>query len=119
MAKRTSNFTKSVEGRISNHNKLIYDLVDPDRIYVSVFGDQPCEDDRLLPYGEEIMDQKTMDIDDSYLGQPDDYIGTKVVVPRQDSVPVLDKLSKERDIYKVLLLVKQIQNPYYIQVYMN
>ena len=89
MVKRTSDFTQSVEGRIGNHHQPIYDIFDPDRIYFSAFGDQPDEDDRLLSYGEEIMDQKTMDIDDSYLEQLDAYICAKVVVTVQDSVSVL------------------------------
>ena len=67
MVKITSNFAQSVEGRIGNHRQPIYDLVDRDIIYFATFGDQSDEDDRLLPYGEEIMDQKTMDIDDCYL----------------------------------------------------
>ena len=67
MVKMTSDLTHSFEGRIGDHIQLIYDLIDPDRIYFDAFGDQPDEDDRLLPYDEEIMDQKTMDIDDSYL----------------------------------------------------
>ena len=65
MVKRTSNFTQSVEGQIGNHRQPIYDLFDPNRIYFAAFGDQPDEVNRLLLYGEEIMDQKTMDIDDS------------------------------------------------------
>ena len=35
------------------------------------------------------MDQKTMDIDDSYLEQLNAYIAGNVVVPEQYSVPVL------------------------------
>ena len=35
-----------------------------------------------------------MYIDDSYLRQLDAYIGAKVVVPGQDSVPVLDTIFK-------------------------
>ena len=94
MVKRTSDFTQSVEGRIGNHRQPIYDLVDPDIIYFATFGYQPDEDDRLIPYGEQIMDQKTMDIDGSYLEQFDAYIGARVVVPVQDSVPVLATIVK-------------------------
>ena len=96
IVKSTDNFTQSVEGKIGNHRQPIYDLVAPDRIYFAAFGDQPDEDDRLLPYGEEIMDQKTMDIDDSYLKQLDAYIGAKLVVPGQDSVPVLPTIFKRK-----------------------
>ena len=81
MVKSTYNFTQSVEERIINHRQPIYDLVDSDRIYFATFGDQPDEDYQLLPYGGKIMDQKKMDIDDSYLEQLDAYIGAKVVVP--------------------------------------
>ena len=94
MLKRASDFTQSVEGRIGKHCQSIYDIVDPDRIKFAAFGDQPDEDDQLLPYGEEIMDQKTMDIDDSYFEQFDAYIGAKVVVPGKDSVPILATIVK-------------------------
>ena len=94
MVKRTSDFTQSVEGRIGNHCQPIYDIIDPNIIYFAAFGDQPYEDDRLIPYGEEIMDHQTMNIDNSYLKQLDAYIGARVVVPVQDSVPVLATIVK-------------------------
>ena len=84
MVKRTSDFTQSVEGRIGNHCQPIYDIIDPNIIYFAAFGDQPYEDDRLIPYGEEIMDHQTMNIDNSYLKQLDAYIGARVVVLVQD-----------------------------------
>ena len=40
------------------------------------------------------MDQKTMDIDDSYLEKLYAYIGAKAVVSVQDSVPVLSTIIK-------------------------
>ena len=96
MEKMTPNFTQSFERRIRNHRQPIYDFFDTDRIYFAAFVDQTDEDNKLLPYGEEIMDQKTMDIDDFYLEQLDTYIGTKVVVTVQDSVPVLATTVKRK-----------------------
>ena len=57
------------------------------------------------------MDQKTMDIDDSYLEQPDAYIGEKIVIPVQDSVPVLDTSFKRKSYSKCLPVGESNTNP--------
>ena len=52
-----------------------------------------------------------MYIDDSYLKQLDAYIGAKVVVPRQDSVPVLAAIFKRERDSKVLPVGEANTNP--------
>ena len=111
MVKRTSDFTQSVGGRIGNHRQPIYDPVDPDRIYFSAFGEQPDEDDRLIPFGEEIMDHKTMDIDDSYIEELYVNIGAKLVLPIQDPVPVLATIAKRDRNSQGLPVVEENTNP--------
>ena len=55
-------------------------------------------DDNIIPYGDEIIDLKEKEINEAYLDTLDNYIGAKVVVPGQDSVPVLATIkNKKRD----------------------
>ena len=52
-----------------------------------------------------------MDIDDSYLRKLDAYIGAKVVVPRQASVPVLATIVKRKRYSQGLPVGESNTNP--------
>ena len=43
----------------------------------------------MLPYGGEIQYQKEVEVNEAYIEALDNYIGSKVVVPGKDSIPVL------------------------------
>ena len=91
-------FMKSVESKIGNEKVPIYDASKPDKIYFSAFGEHDDDDDNLLPYGEEIVDQKESEINETYIEALDTYIGAKVVVPGKDSIPVIANIrNRKRD----------------------
>ena len=95
MISRTSKCIQSVE-EIGNSKQPIYEDVDPKSIRFTAFGDERDEDEYLLPYGDEIVDQKIEEIDDVYIEALNTYIGTQVVVPGKDYIPVLTTVKKRK-----------------------
>ena len=49
-------------------------------------------DDNLVPYVEEIIDQKEVDVDNAYIEALDNYIGAKIFIPVHDYFPDLKKV---------------------------
>ena len=47
-----------VETKIGNDNQPMFDGIDPDRVYYSAFVETKDAGNTMLPYGEEIQDQK-------------------------------------------------------------
>lgn len=98
MKERTARFMKSVEEKIGNYKQAVFDEENPNYIYFDAFGDDRDADAPVLPYGDEIVDAKTEEIDSAYLESLDEYIGAEVVIPGKDGVPVLTKVkSRKRD----------------------
>ena len=58
MTKQCKNLIERVEPKTLNSNQHMFDCTDPDKVYCSTFGDSGNSDDNLLPYAEEIQDQK-------------------------------------------------------------
>ena len=58
-------FTESVEAKIGNDNVPLYDTSTTDKIYFSDFGENDNADNNLLLYGEEIVDQKESEVNDT------------------------------------------------------
>ena len=91
-------YMETLETKIGNSRLPSYDAKEPGRIYFTSFGDDYDLDDIVLPYGEEIQDLKTTEIDDAYIDSLDKYIGAEVVVPGRDSLSVLAKIrNRKRD----------------------
>ena len=55
--------------------------MDLDSVYYSGFGDNDDADNNLLPYGEDIQEQKEVEVNEAYIEALDNYIGSEVVVP--------------------------------------
>ena len=91
-------FMISVEDKIGNHRQPSFDFEQPDAIYHRIFDDDdPSDDENVLPYGSEILDAKTEEIDSAYLESMDEYIGAQVVVPGHDNVtPVLATVKRRK-----------------------
>jgi hypothetical protein len=73
-------FTSNVESKIGNYHQPQFDPSNPKNIYLETFNDT-IDGDFFLPYGDEIQDAILAEIDEQYLEQLDEYIGTKVVIP--------------------------------------
>ena len=82
-------FTCTLETKISNHKEPVFNLQQPNNIYANSFDQHLDIDDDALPYGDEIIDAKTVEIDSTYLDYLDQYINAKVVIPGRDGIPVL------------------------------
>ena len=52
--------------------------------------------DLPLPNGEKIIDANMYEINKAYIDALNNYIGTKVVFPVKDSIPVLKKIIKRK-----------------------
>ena len=89
-------FMSNLESKIGNHRIPEFDPNVPSSIYYDAFGDKFDDDAVDLPYGEEILDMKTTEIDESYLDSLDEYIGANVVIPGRDALPVLAKVKKRK-----------------------
>ena len=81
-----------VETKIGNDNQPMFDGIDPDRVYNSAFGYTNDSGYNVLPYGEEIQDQKEVEFNKAYIEALHNYIGSKAVVPGKYSIPVLARV---------------------------
>ena len=98
MIAQTSHFMKSLEDKIGNHRQPLFNINAPASIYFDAFNDPIDSDENVTPYGDELIDVKTEQVDDAYLDSLDTYIGAQVVVPGKDGVPVLAKVrARKRD----------------------
>ena len=66
-----------------------YTKTNPNYIYYISFDDDINDEDVDLPYGDELIDVKVEEISDAYLDALDEYIGSEIVVPGRDALPVL------------------------------
>ena len=81
-----------VEAKIGNSNQPLFGGTDPDRVYYSAFGDTRDADKNLLPCGEDIQDQKEVEVNEDYIEALDNYIGEEVVIPGKYYIPVLARV---------------------------
>ena len=89
-------FMATIEEKIGNHRQAIFNPETPKGIYYDAFDDDHDADANVLPYGDELIDAKTEDVDEAYLEALDSYIGAEIVVPGSDSIPVLAKVKKRK-----------------------
>ena len=92
MNKQCKNFMERVEANIGNSKQPLFDGTDPDRVYYSTFWYTKNSDNNVLTYGEEIQDQKEVEVNKAYIEGLDNYIESKAVVPGKYSIPVLSQL---------------------------
>ena len=85
MTKQCNHFMERVESKIGNAKQTLFYGTYSDRAYYSRFGDIDNADNNVLPYGEEIQDQKEVEVHEDYIEVLDNYIGDKVVVPGKNS----------------------------------
>ena len=87
-----------VEAKIGNARQPMFDDIEPDREYYIYFGDSDDTEKNLLPYGEEIKDQKDVEVNEAYIEALYIYIGAKVVIPGIDYIPVIAQVKyRKRD----------------------
>ena len=67
MTKQCRDFMERVEAKIVNSKQPLFDGTEPDIVYYSAFGDTDDADNNLLPYGEDIQDQKEVEVNEAYI----------------------------------------------------
>ena len=97
LKKRTSLFMRCLEEKIGNSQQPVYNSQNPQEIYYVNFNEPLDNDQNDLPYGEELIDLETDEINELYLESMDEYItNTQVVIPNCDGVPILAKFKKRK-----------------------
>ena len=67
MTKQCNNFMGCVEDKIGDSKQPLFDGMDPEIVYYSAFGDAGNSENNVLPYGEEIQDQKEVEVNKAYI----------------------------------------------------
>ena len=96
MKEEMSKFMTSIENVIGNHRQPIFDNTAPCNIYFDAFNEDHDSDENVLPYGDELIDAKTETIDEAYIESLDEYIGSQIVIPNKEAVPVLAIVKKRK-----------------------
>ena len=89
MTKQCNNFIEHVEDKIGNAKKPLFDGTDSNIVYYSAFGYTDNADGNVLSYGDKILDQKEVEVNEDYIEALDNYVGVKVLVPGKYYIPVL------------------------------
>ena len=96
MTKQCNNFMERVEDKIGNTKQSLFSDADSDKIYYSTFGYTDDADNNALTYGDDIQDQKEVEVNEAYIGALENYIGAKVVVIGKDSIPYLSRVKHRK-----------------------
>ena len=89
-------FMTSVENTIDNHHQPIFDNTSPSSIYFDAFNEDRDADENIMPYGDELVDVKTETVNEAYIESLDEYIGSQIVIPNKEAVPVLAIVKKRK-----------------------
>ena len=100
-----------VEARIVNSKQPLFGVTYPNRVYYSSFGDTDNADDNVLSYGEDIQDQKGVEVNQAYIEALDKYIGAKVFVPVKDFIPFLAQVQRRKQDELGNIIDKEHINP--------
>ena len=87
-------FTSNLQSKIGNDKIPVFDPGKPDEIYYKPFGDSILEDEVALPYGDELVDVKAENIDEPYMEELDNLIGSQVNLPDKSGIPLLVTVKK-------------------------
>ena len=85
-----------LEERIGNSKQPIFNMQNTQDIYYTNFGDDIDDDVWDIPYGVELLDMETKEVDKPYLEELDEYINVQVVLPNKEDIPVLSKVKKRK-----------------------
>ena len=93
-------FTRKLESKIGNNLIPTFDGTNPGNVYFISFGTTVEEEMEDLPYGDDFTTLRMGNIDDRYLADLDNLIGTQVSLPGKDRIPLLATVKKRRLDYK-------------------
>ena len=89
-------FTLSLKSKVGNNKVPIFNLGKSNEIYYKPFGDDMLEEVNTLPYGDELIDVKVADIDESYMEELDNLIGSQVKLTDKGRIPLLVTVKKRK-----------------------
>ena len=96
MEEETKNFMTSLESLIENYREVVLQPTSPSLIYYDDFRESYDTDKNVLPYGDELVDDKSETVDEAYLEAFDNNMGEEIVLDGKDAIPVLDKVKKQK-----------------------
>ena len=85
-------FTSNLQSKIGNDKIPIFDPGKPDEIYYKPFRENVLEEEVALTYGDELVDI----IDEPYMEDFDNLIGSQVNLPDKSGIPLLITAKKRK-----------------------
>ena len=85
-----------VEAKIGNTWQPIYNNTAPENIWCIAYGDGDSLYDPTISNRKQIINVNMYESNRPYINTLNNYIGTVVAVPRNESVPVLAKIIKQK-----------------------
>ena len=89
-------FTLTLESKIGNNKVPVFDPSKPDEIYYKPFGDDMLEEGNALPHGNELMNAKVAEIDEPYMEELNNLIGSQVKQTDKCGIPLLVTVKKRK-----------------------
>ena len=77
-----------LEERIGISKQPLFNMQNAKEIYYINFGYDLHDDNWDLPYGIELLDMETNEVNEPYLEELDEYINVQVVLPNKEGLPV-------------------------------
>ena len=94
---KTKVFMNCLNELIGNAREPLFNLQDAQEIYYTNFGDDPGDDENDLPYGTELLDLESSEMDENYIEATNECINAQVVIPNKEGIPVLAKKNQEEE----------------------
>ena len=96
MKNQMKSFIQNLESRIGNHKALALDNEYRDEICFPAFGNVVITDNMKLPYIDKLVDLMHDEINQAYLEELNDFIGSKLLLPGRDLIHVLTIVKKRK-----------------------
>ena len=102
---------ESVEANVGNTKQPIHDGIQTNNIYHLELDYDSDDDDVVILYDQEIKDQHIEGVDEAYVEDMDEYIGTHIVLPGKYYIPVLTNIRGRKGYHSCDLVGETNNNP--------
>ena len=102
---------ESVEANVGNTKQPIHDGIQTNNIYHLELDYDSDDDDVVILYDQEIKDQHIEGVDEAYVEDMDEYIGTHIVLPGKYYIPVLTNIRGRKGYHSGDLVGETNNNP--------
>ena len=102
---------ESVEANVGNTKQPIHDGIQTNNIYHLELDYDSDDDDVVILYDQEIKDQHIEGVDEAYVEDMDEYIGTHIVLPGKYYILVLTNIRGRKGYHSGDLVGETNNNP--------